>query len=123
MNLPPEILRQQLSDCIKANELLSGFCVSAIQIARGWIAKNRTDLDPFQVDEVIAGLSRRLMRNWQKINPDGNVFSYITGMTRYAIMDHERKWKRNEARTVALEDFHLGDEKSLQVHRAKQNQF
>ena len=122
MNLPPEILNQQLEQCIESDELSSEFARSAIQIAKGWIASNRSDLDPYQVDECIAHLSRRLIRKWSFIDPAGNVFSYITGMTRYSIMDHERKWKRHQSRNVEMDDSHLSDSDSLRIYRITSTQ-
>ena len=90
MNFTKADLRQQVEECFDKGELSNRFALSAMQIAQGYLARSRPHMQHADRDAVVSEFCMRLVHKWAGINVELNVFSYLTQMTNYALMDYER---------------------------------
>jgi DNA-directed RNA polymerase specialized sigma24 family protein len=79
------------------------FAAQAMQLARRYIYSRRWCGYPAEVREDMIGLYVvRIMRVWWQLDPEQNLFAYLTSMARSAAFDYVRKEKRRESREEEL---------------------
>lgn len=90
-------LRAALIQSLIKNELSRNLAALCLQVAIGRLQCNRSGLvklSDHDRDEILSLFSVRLVKYWRNINPDKNIFAYITTMLDFA----KRDWLREKAK-------------------------
>jgi hypothetical protein len=91
-------LKAELEKSLAAGVMTERFAVLAEEIGRGWYAKRSCSGWAYAVDEVLGGFRVRLMKHWQKIDPERNPYSALTQQMRWAGMDFNRQQRTRQRR-------------------------
>lgn len=96
-------LRTALNECIEKGKLTDRFALLAKKVFQGFLLR-KLAADEEGREETLSGCFLRLLNGWQEINPESNVFSYLSGLANYVSLDYFRKRSKQTAQAVELDD-------------------
>lgn len=86
-----------------AGQMTERFAALAIDVCKGYFEQRSFHGFPSDVRDIFQGrFHDRLMKDWRKADPKKNVFSFLTGMARFAGLDVKRQYDSYQARLEKL---------------------
>lgn len=116
MDIPKQRLVREVRVSLEAGEMTDRLANYALKIADGYICSARPKMQGADRDCVLSDFALRLVADWQKLDPEGNPFSWLTGKARFALLDWERKG-RAKKRNLTTEMPRDGSEELVRLER------
>jgi DNA-directed RNA polymerase specialized sigma24 family protein len=89
--------------CKDAGALTNDFARVAMEIANGFLLRKAPTLQECEREDIVGDFTVRLVNGWQSIDPERNVFSYLTQMCSFTASDYFRKRQRVETRLDSVD--------------------
>jgi len=114
-----EELRALVLDCRAKGKLTNAFALKAGEVFDGYLVRVLPK-DEEARDEIKSRCFVRLVGNWENIDPDGNIFSWLSGIANYARLDHLRHEGRLGAKLITENRLEIaaGDSEALDLYDA-----
>lgn len=118
MNIEKQYLQRIALECFEKDALSDEFASTAMEIARGYLARARPEMQQADRNAAVSEFCFRLVDKWKDINAEKNVFSYLTQMAAFALLDYERGINRTARRYTEIDALESHERDALESRQA-----
>lgn len=105
MRVDPTELNAAIAEAKAAGRLTERLAVLGMQIARGYLSLVKfNDYSAEDLEDIFGAWTVSFVKNWHRLDPDGNPHAYITTMVANCWRMHERSTQRRLRREHAKAD-------------------
>jgi len=99
MEITPKSLSREIQRSREQEQMTERLGLLAMALARRYMhGRQWQGYSVSTREDIVSAFLVRLVRGWQRVDPAGNPFSYLTAMVRSAAVDHIRHENRRTAR-------------------------